>query len=280
MTDSTHVAAQLDGLDHIVLAVADLGTAAQVWRDCGFTVSPRGLHSDYLGTANHTVMVQDDYVELLGVLKPTEFNQPTRDFLAGGEGLERLAMRARDTEAATALLRAEGRAVEGPFAFSRPVDLPGRPDAVAAFHIFQWPSECAVEGARLFACQHMTRDTVWLPELTRHDNTATAMLRVERRSPRPEDAARAHAAVIGSAPEPVAGGWRIPAAPRGAAVDYLAPDAFAARWGALAPGGPDCGVVFAVSDRDAAARFATVLPDAADRRLVAAVPGALIAFAT
>lgn len=88
------------GLDHIVIAVSNLTVSAERWQALGFTVSPRGLHSDYLGTANHTIMFEDDYVELLGVLAATEFNQPTRAFLAHGAGLERLAMRTDDAEAA------------------------------------------------------------------------------------------------------------------------------------------------------------------------------------
>ena len=276
MPSETAVATHLDGLDHIVLAVKDLDDSAEAWRRAGFTVSPRGVHSDYLGTGNHTIMLEDDYVELLGVLKPTEFNTPTRDFLARGEGLERLAMRARDTEAAVATLRAEGRAVEGPFHFSRPVEVAGKPDAVASFAIFQWPPEAAAEGARLFACQHLTRDTVWLPALTSHANGATALTRVDRRSESPEASARDHAAVIGAAAVEIPGGWAIAAEGRGPAVHYLGADAFAAIWGEDCP--TACAALFSVTETAKAAAHAKSRADLRDAPLVADVPGARLAF--
>lgn len=276
MARDTAVAAHLDGLDHIVLAVKDLDASAEAWRRAGFTVSPRGTHSDYLGTGNHTIMLADDYVELLGVLKPTEFNAPTRAFLDEGEGLERLAMRALDTKAAVATLQAEGRAVEGPFHFSRPVEIAGRSGAVAAFDIFQWPPEAAVEGARLFACQHLTRDTVWLPELTAHANGATALLRLDRRSATPEASARAHAAVIGAEARAVEGGWSLPAKGRGPEIRYLEPARFSALWGADCPAA--CGALFTVEAAAKAAGFAAPHPALGEDARIADVPGARLAF--
>lgn len=276
MTRNTAIANHLDGLDHIVLAVRDLDASAAAWRNAGFTLSPRGTHSEYLGTGNHTIMLRDDYVELLGVLKPTDFNAPTRAFLDRAEGLERLAMRTIDAKAAVETLRAEGRAVEGPFHFSRPVDLPGRPDAVAAFDIFQWPAEQAVEGARLFSCQHLTRDTVWLPSLITHENGATDLLRLDRRSSTPEASARLHAEVTGGEAVQVQGGWEIAATGRGPVVRYLEAAAFTEIWGADCA--PDCGALFAVVDETRAATFARARPGKGDAALTADVPGARLAF--
>src|SRR3546814_4086545 len=91
--------ATLQGLDHVVIMVRDLSIGAQRWRDLGFTVSPRGTHSAHLGTGNHTIMFDDDYLELLGVLAETELNEPSRAFLARrGEGLERAAFRTADAQ--------------------------------------------------------------------------------------------------------------------------------------------------------------------------------------
>ena len=54
------------GADHVVIAVRDLDAAAAQWRRLGFTLSPRGTHSPLLGTGNYTIMLEDDYLELLG----------------------------------------------------------------------------------------------------------------------------------------------------------------------------------------------------------------------
>src|SRR3546814_18189475 len=74
--------ATLQGLDHVVIMVRDLSIGAQRWRDLGFTVSPRGTHSAHLGTGNHTIMFDDDYLELLGVLAETDLTDLSRAFLA------------------------------------------------------------------------------------------------------------------------------------------------------------------------------------------------------
>ena len=56
------------GVDHAVVVVGDLDGAAQNWKRLGFTLSPRGTHSAQMGTGNYTIMLGEDYLELLGVL--------------------------------------------------------------------------------------------------------------------------------------------------------------------------------------------------------------------
>ena len=170
---------QVAGLDHLVVAVRDLERAAHDWRRLGFTLSPRGTHSAQMGTGNFTIMLGDDYLELLGVLAPTPQNAPMRAFLARGEGIDRAAFTALDATAGVAELQALGIAATGPLDFGRPVDLPGGGSAEARFRTFYWPTEERPGGMRLFACQHLTRDAVWIPELQRHANGARGIVRVE-----------------------------------------------------------------------------------------------------
>jgi hypothetical protein len=59
------------GVDHAVVMARDLDKAAEGWRRLGFTISPRGTHSAHMGTGNYTIMLDPDYIELLGVLGPT-----------------------------------------------------------------------------------------------------------------------------------------------------------------------------------------------------------------
>ena len=66
------------GIDHAVVMVRDLDKAAENWKRLGFTVSPRGTHSAHMGSGNYTIMLEPDYIELLGVLAPTEHNAPAR----------------------------------------------------------------------------------------------------------------------------------------------------------------------------------------------------------
>lgn len=169
----------ITGVDHAVVAVRDLDAAAQAWTRLGFTLSPRGAHSAKMGTGNFTIMLGADYIELFGVLAATEQNTTTRDFLAQREGIERIAFTSRDAAAGANDLRSRGLAANGPIDFARPVILPGGEQTEARFSIYQWPPDAAPAGVRLFACQHWTRDAVWIPELQAHANTAVRILAVE-----------------------------------------------------------------------------------------------------
>jgi Glyoxalase-like domain len=161
------------GIDHAVVMVGELDRAAANWKRLGFTVSPRGTHSAHMGSGNYTIMLDPDYLELLGVLTPTEHNAPARAFLAKrGDGIERVALTAIDAAAGAEEIRARGYAPIGPTDFERPVTMPDGRLAAAKFRTFQWPVAEAPGGVRLFACQHKTRETVWIAELMQHANGA------------------------------------------------------------------------------------------------------------
>src|SRR6266436_8366572 len=174
------------GVDHAVVVVRDLDKAADNWRRLGFTVSPRGTHSAKMGSGNTTIMLDPDYIELLGVLVETAHNAPTRAFLANrGEGIERIAFTAVDSAAGAEEIRARGYAPLGPTDFERPVTMPDGSQSAARFRIFQWPVAEAPAGMRIFACQHKTRETVWIPELMRHANGAKRLRQVLLVAPEP-----------------------------------------------------------------------------------------------
>jgi hypothetical protein len=161
------------GIDHAVVVVKDLDNAAENWRRLGFTVSPRGTHSAKMGSGNYTIMLDPDYMELVGILAETDHNAPTRAFLAKrGEGIERIAFTAIDSAAGAEEIRARGYEPVGPVDFERPVTLPDGSLSAAKFRIFQWPIAEAPGALRIFACQHKTRETVWIPQLMKHANGA------------------------------------------------------------------------------------------------------------
>jgi hypothetical protein len=195
------------GLDHVVIMVRDLAEGARRWQSLGFTVAPRGLHTAAMGTANHTIMLGHDYIELIGVVAETERNLPGRQFLARrGEGIERAAFTGTDADDGVAELKARGFAALGPYDFGRPVDLPDGRKVEARFRTFVWPTEERPGGLRVFACQHLTREHVWIPELVQHPNTATRIDRVEMLSPDPTAAAAHMGRLIDRTPERLADG--------------------------------------------------------------------------
>ncbi len=99
----------IDGIDHAVVAVADLETAKARYIRLGFTVTPRRRMVGW-GTANYSVMFDDkDFIELLGVVDSSAFLTPgLADFLVGGEGAMAVTLRANDVTAAHAALSTLG----------------------------------------------------------------------------------------------------------------------------------------------------------------------------
>lgn len=198
------------GVDHVMVLVRDLDAAAAAWRGLGFTVSPRGTHSAHMGSGNYTIMFGEDYLELLGVLVPTEHNAPMRAALARREGLDRVAFTTDDAAAGVAELQAKGIAATGPIAFGRPVELPGGVTAEARFQVFHWPQSARPAGLGLFACQHLTRENVWIPALQAHANGACRLLRIEVLAADPQAGAAELAGLVDRVAEPEAdGAWRV-----------------------------------------------------------------------
>src|SRR5437899_6010718 len=170
--------------------VKDLDKAAENYKRLGFTVSPRGTHSAHMGSGNYTIMFDPDYMELLGVLTPTEHNAPARAFLEKREGIERIAFTAVDSAEGAEEIRARGYPPIGPTDFERPVTMPDGTLSAARFRTFQWPTAEAPGGVRIFACQHKTRETGWIPELMNDANGAKRLRQVLIASPEPaKDAA-------------------------------------------------------------------------------------------
>jgi catechol 2,3-dioxygenase-like lactoylglutathione lyase family enzyme len=277
------------GLDHVVVIVRDLDAAAAAWQKLGFTISPRGVHSAHMGTANHTLMLGEDYLELMGIVAPTERNAPTRALLEKREGIERAAFTTTDAAAGVAALRARGlQEAIGPTDFSRPVELADGTKTEAKFATFQWPLDERPGGLRIFACQHFTRAAVWLPELQRHANGAHRIDHVEMLSTDPATAA-AHMSRLIDMPVETEddGAKRVETgAGRGAFVFVNRAMLEARHPGVSLAGLPDEGAVvlaLRVEDADQTAKALGVLGRATEPGVVKVAPqdanGVLIVFA-
>ncbi|MBS7811557.1 VOC family protein [Roseococcus pinisoli] len=218
------------GVDHMVFAVRDLDAAAKDWEGLGFTLSPRGTHSPQMGSGNYTIMFGDDYMELLGILAPTPHNEPVRRWLETREGIERCAFTTDDAAAGVAEVQRRGVAATGPIAFGRPVPMPDGSMSEARFEVFHWPVTLRPGGMRIFACQHFTRDAVWIPELQSHANGATGIARVEVLARDPKAAAGEMAGLIDSTVSTAAdGAVAVPTGRGRAEIVFLDRDRLAAR---------------------------------------------------
>jgi hypothetical protein len=185
----------------------------------GFRTSPIGRHREDMGTANHTIMLADTYLELLGVLNETEANSRWRPCIRSGcyplrvlneteansrwravlarrEGLVAVAMRAHDAEAARAAVAARGAEPEPLRRWGRAVQVAGGGAVEARFDTFQLKDE-ATPGLRLFFCRHLAPQATWAPGLSDHANTAVPIEAFHAVVEDPGRAARDTARLIG-----------------------------------------------------------------------------------
>jgi len=166
----------IQGIDHVVIVVNDLAAAADTFRRIGFVVTPRGEHT--LGSRNHCVMLDEDYIELL--TSPPENPHPSRqhytDFAAAGDGLAAIALRTDSAKGAYSEMLWAGFSPTDPVEFSRPVRLP-EGTREARFRITQLAPD-KTPGGHVFLCEHFTREVVWRPEYRTHRNGATALAAV------------------------------------------------------------------------------------------------------
>lgn len=160
------------GIDHVLLMSEHLEDVAGQYARLGFTLSPLGQHPPAKGTANHTIMLQHDYIELLGIRQLTDLNRPRFEAVRrGGPGLHAICCRIEDAAAAAAALDRLGIATEGLNSFDRPVPLPDGSRGRAAFTTLNFLKPDVPIGL-LFMCQHRSPETVWLPDLMQHPNSA------------------------------------------------------------------------------------------------------------
>lgn len=194
------------GLDHVVILARDLERARETYARLGFTLTARGFHT--LGSQNHCIMFERDYIELLAVPRPHPAMQYYTSFLARGEGLAAVALACDDANAAHAELHAAGIEADPPLDFSRPVL---RPDGTydASFRIVQLPIEQS-PGCRMFLCQHFTREVVWRREDQVHPLGATALAGLAVIVDEPHRAAASYAKAFDVAPQRFEDGLLVP----------------------------------------------------------------------
>ncbi|MCI3273418.1 VOC family protein [Streptomyces cylindrosporus] len=240
-------------IDHCCVLVRDFASARATFQRLGFTVAPFGRHGAEMGTANHTVMLEQSYLELLGVVTPTDFNREIRDVLTVREGIAAIALGTCDAEAAVAELTAAGVATRGPQSVRRPVALPDGSEAEAAFTIAHFP-DVGTPFMQVFCNQILTPEYVRHPQLTRHPNTAWGIDTVAIVTPTPDTEAATVARCLDTAPHRGTHDT-IEVATGGAPLTYLTAEAVAARYpgadlSGLAQSGP---AVLALTVRDAQA---------------------------
>jgi hypothetical protein len=229
-------------LDHAVVAVPHLETAAARYEQLGFTLTPRGQHP--WGTANRLVQFGGgNFIELLEIDRPAlipphepgaspprfSFGAYNRDFLAScGPGMSMLALAGHDADADVARFARSGLTTYAPFHFERAAPLPGGRSAKVAFSL-AFATHIAMPWSVFFTCHNKLPQNFWKPVFQSHANGAREIVEAVLVAPDPTKLSDFIAGLTGSCPHPIAGG--LSAASDRHALTVLAPGAFAHRFG-------------------------------------------------
>lgn len=236
------------GIDHLVLAVRDLGAAAEHYRRLGFQVGGRNRHA--WGTENHIVQFPGSFLELIGVgeavsippAAPGEFGfgARVRDFLeAYGDGFAMLVVESRDAGADKAAFDAAGLGSFAPFSFERTALGADGGERRVAFSL-AFAASPGMPAAGFFACQQHEPQNFWNPAFQVHPNGASriggvVMLAEDARTP------LALLQVLADAPPACVGERNVAlVTPRGS-LEAMTPDCFRDVIGldsGVLPGGP------------------------------------------
>jgi hypothetical protein len=162
----------LSGIDHVIVAVADLDRASLTWTRLGFTLTPRGRHLQK-GTGNYCIMFSRDYLELMGVVDAAQGSGGLDAFLKGGEGPRGLAFATTAGEDTAALLARRGLHPTLPRDLSRQLELP-EGTVLPRFKLVSLPPE-ETPALDAFVCRHLTPELVRRPAWLTHANGAVGI---------------------------------------------------------------------------------------------------------
>jgi hypothetical protein len=187
----------ITGIDHGLIGVHDLEAARTNWERLGFSMTPRGRHTGW-GTANYCIMFDDDYLELIGLVDPSQPSMSLEAALKKHEGLFGVALGSDDAREAHAALTAAGLAPEEISDLSRSVEMPGESQpAQPRFRIVKLP-DSSTPDMNMFVCQHLDPSRVWRPEWQLHANGARGITSMTIAVDNPEPLISAYEKLFGA----------------------------------------------------------------------------------
>jgi Glyoxalase-like domain len=212
-------------LDHLVInTLFDMDRAAALMSQLGFTLTPRGYHS--LGSINHLMMFEHDYVELLGL--PSGAGNVRKDLLESPRGVNGLVFKISDADATQRILRDSGLAMLEPQSFSRPVTIDGV-ERLARFRTVRTAPEL-FEAGRVYYCQHYTPELVWHRPWMSHGNGVRGLRELVVVTANAEFDVVSYAKAAQSSPVRQGDDWMI-ALPGGFCIGFISPARYRERYG-------------------------------------------------
>jgi catechol 2,3-dioxygenase-like lactoylglutathione lyase family enzyme len=170
----------VDRLDHIGIAAPDLAAAASVYERLGFNLTALQQQAGPLepdgpvvlwGSANRCAMLEEGYLEIIGIVDPALYDNQLGQFLARYHGIHIMALGVDDAEAQLKRLRQAGLAVKGIRPMQRKVATPSGESEVRFKRV---PLADAPEG-RIQLIEHLTPELMWQAHLLAHPNRVVAL---------------------------------------------------------------------------------------------------------
>jgi len=248
------------GLDHVVHAVRDLDTAAELYRRLGFKVGARNRHP--WGTHNHIVQLPGFFVELLTVAEADKlgndgfsllFGRFNQSFLAHQQGLSTLILESADATADAVAFQSSGIGASPPLKFEREGKRPDGSAVKVAFSLAFARDEKAPD-AGFATCQQHFPENFWNPSFQQHPNSASGIAGVVLVAENPSDHHIFLSAFTGVRDLAATSNGITASTPRGD-VRVMDPSAFRSYFGTAAPdisrGARIAALQFRVRDRGA-----------------------------
>jgi hypothetical protein len=247
-------------LDHFVIAVRDLPTAARQYGRLGFQVSGVMRHIE-IGTCNCIIQLQGTYLELVGDLPQgiPALRDRMMPRLRCGDGLAIVSLDSTDLEADSLALEREGLRPTPILSARRAVELPDGTSAETDSRcIYAWRPERLYSS--LFLTRHHKPEVIWVREYQRHPNRADRVAGITYVCDDPARDVDYVSRMLGHGPQRSGAGSVRFVTPRGETLDYLAPvrlsERFAEEAPPMCPSQPVHGVALelVVADLEACAR--------------------------
>ena len=160
-------------LDHIAINVKDkMNEAYQLFSELGFTLTPRGYHS--LGSVNHSMVFKNDYLELIGIPRGQSITRP--ELKKAEIGINGLVFKSDDIKKTYQHLLNMKLSNIPPRNFSRPVEINGIQNE-AKFETVSIKNNIFKAG-RIYFCDHLTPNLVWIPEYISHKNNVLGITEI------------------------------------------------------------------------------------------------------
>jgi len=175
-------AADIDSVNHVGMAVRDLGATVARYEAMGFLLTPYSPHSGAwkpgepvkpMGSGNRCVMFAKNYLEILASENPKQPTERLAGYLRHHEGGHIVCFNTEDPASVDRRLTAAGLKTSGVIPLQRDLDTPAG-TRTAKFERVQFAPNDSPEGY-IQAAKHLTPEHIYQERYTQHPNGCTEM---------------------------------------------------------------------------------------------------------